>query len=173
MTNTSQMYTRLLAVMSLLASGCAAFGVVQQTSKPRKVSPYTLSEPISLLIRQPESKLMASHAATVVSQKKRSKFKNFDEMLKTLGDQPILIDFHASWCGPCRIVQKELEHVRDKIGDKLHVFNIDTERFPSLGTRFQIAALPTLLLFKDGEVIHRIVGVETADEIMRQVGDFI
>jgi thioredoxin len=107
-------------------------------------------------------------------EKRRRKFQNFDQMLQAMGDQPILIDFQASWCGPCKIVQQELEHVRHKIGaDRLHVFNVDTDRFPSLGLRFQIAALPTILLFKDGEVIHRITGVESADEIMEQVSAYL
>jgi thioredoxin len=108
-----------------------------------------------------------------LKNKKRRKFQNFDQMLQAMGDQPILIDFQASWCGPCKIVQQELEHVRHKIGDRLHVFNVDTDRFPSLGLRFQIAALPTILLFKDGEVIHRITGVESADEIMEQVSTYL
>jgi len=101
------------------------------------------------------------------------KFKNFDEMLSTFQDAPVLIDFHATYCGPCKLVQKELLRVRDILQGKIHVFTIDTERFPSLGTRFQVAALPTLLLFKDGEVVHRIVGVESADNIVNQLSDYL
>eukprot|EP00591_Stephanopyxis_turris_P002306 CAMPEP_0195509644 /NCGR_PEP_ID=MMETSP0794_2-20130614/2521_1 /TAXON_ID=515487 /ORGANISM="Stephanopyxis turris, Strain CCMP 815" /LENGTH=194 /DNA_ID=CAMNT_0040636921 /DNA_START=235 /DNA_END=819 /DNA_ORIENTATION=- len=101
-----------------------------------------------------------------------AKFKNFDEMLSTF-EEPILVDFHATWCGPCRIIHKELELVKDKLGGEMKFFKVDTEKFPSIGSRFGIQGLPTVMLFKGGQPIHSIVGVATAEEIMRQMHEYL
>jgi len=101
-----------------------------------------------------------------------TRFKNFDEMLCTY-EEPLLVNFHAKWCGPCQSLQKELGTVREELGEKLRVFKVDTEKFPSLGSKYNIEGLPTVLLFIGGEPVHRIVGLETADEILRQVKEFM
>ncbi len=101
------------------------------------------------------------------------KFKNFDELLHAHDQQPILVNFHATYCGPCELLQKELKKVKETLHEKIHVFNIDVERFPSLGTRFKVSSLPTLIVFKNGEIVHRIVGVENTDNIISQLNGFL
>mmetsp|Transcript_8542 Transcript_8542/g.12634 ORF Transcript_8542/g.12634 Transcript_8542/m.12634 type:complete len:178 (-) Transcript_8542:303-836(-) len=102
------------------------------------------------------------------------KYRNFDEMLSKYGEQPVLVDFHAKWCGPCRLMEKELSEASNHLGEEnLQVFRIDTEKFPSLGSRFGIDALPTTILFKDGKPVHRFVGVIAAAKIIEQIGVFM
>ncbi len=101
------------------------------------------------------------------------KFKNFDELLHAHDQQPILVNFHATYCGPCELLQKELKKVKETLHGKIQVFNIDVERFPSLGTRFKVSSLPTLIVFKNGEIVHRIVGVENTDNIISQLNGFL
>ena len=67
----------------------------------------------------------------------------------------------------------ELQIVKDNFGGIIRVFNVDMEKFPSLGTRFSVEGLPTLLLFKDGKEVHRFTGVVSADELINKVKDFL
>jgi thioredoxin len=103
----------------------------------------------------------------------KNKFKNFDELLNAHDQKPILVNFHATYCGPCELLQKELKQVKEALHGKIHVFNIDVERFPSLGTRFKVSSLPTLVVFKNGEIVLRIVGVENTDTIISQLDGFL
>ena len=88
----------------------------------------------------------------------KKKFNNFDELL-TVSDLPVLVDFYATWCGPCKMMAPILEQVNQQIKGKLRIVKIDTDRYPQLASRYHIEALPTLVLFKNGEPVDRIEGV--------------
>ena len=88
----------------------------------------------------------------------KKKFNNFDELL-TASDLPVLVDFYATWCGPCKMMAPILEQVNQQIKGKLRIVKIDTDRYPQLASRYNIEALPTLVLFKNGEPVGRIEGV--------------
>lgn len=88
----------------------------------------------------------------------KKKFNNFDELL-TVSDLPVLVDFYATWCGPCKMMAPILEQVNQQIKGKLRIVKIDTDRYPQLASRYNIEALPTLVLFKNGEPVDRIEGV--------------
>jgi thioredoxin 1 len=94
-------------------------------------------------------------------------------MLQQYHDRPVLVSWNAKWCGPCRLMKKELKAVRDALKDDVLVANVDTEKFPSLGARYKVEGLPTVMLFKDGKTVHRIEGFESANEIIRQVRDYL
>jgi thioredoxin 1 len=97
------------------------------------------------------------------------KFRNFEEMLNQYHDKPVLVSFHSTLCGPCRLMKKELKAVRKEVGDTSLVFVVDTERWPSLGVRYHVRGLPTILIFKQGEILYQHEGVEKAEELVRRV----
>ena len=88
----------------------------------------------------------------------KKKFNNFDELL-TASDLPVLVDFYATWCGPCKMMAPILEQVNQQIKGKLRIVKIDTDRYPQLASRYSIEALPTLVLFKNGEPVDKIEAV--------------
>jgi len=107
------------------------------------------------------------------ADKNKKKFRNFEEMLEQHRETPILVSFEAKWCGPCKLMKKELKIVRDELAESVMVARIDTEKFPSLGARYKVEGLPSVILFVDGEPVHRIEGLEEAAEIIRQVRGFL
>jgi thioredoxin 1 len=71
---------------------------------------------------------------------------------------PVLIDFTAVWCPPCRAIAPHVEAIAAKYGDRLQVAKCDSDSNPALSARYDVRSLPTLLLFKDGQVVGQIVG---------------
>ena len=96
------------------------------------------------------------------------RFKNFDEMLEQL-DVPVLVDFYAQWCGPCVMMQPILEDVAGRLENEAKVAKVDTDKSPRLGAKYQVEALPTLILFYKGQVIERYVGYRSADDLEKEV----
>ncbi len=88
----------------------------------------------------------------------KQQFKSFADMIQN-SKTPILVDFYAAWCGPCRLMADVLDQVKAHIGDDVAIVKIDTEKYPKIASEWQIQALPTLMLFKDGQPIDRIEGV--------------
>lgn len=84
-------------------------------------------------------------------------------------DRPVLVDFYATWCGPCQMMAPILEQVNAQLKGKLKVVKIDTDRYPQLASQYQIQALPTLVLFKQGQLIERIEGVQQAEQLVQRV----
>jgi thioredoxin len=98
----------------------------------------------------------------------KKKFSSFQDMLAE-SNTPVLVDFYAEWCGPCHMMAPILEDVGKRMKDKLKVVKIDTEKYPNLASQYQIHALPTLVLFKDGAPAERIEGVQAADALVQRL----
>ncbi len=97
----------------------------------------------------------------------KQEFNSFEDMLAS-SDLPVLVDFYATWCGPCQMMAKILEQVSAQMPGKLKIVKIDTDKYEQLAVDHRIYALPTLVLFKNGEAVDRIEGVmQTADLIQR------
>ncbi len=85
-------------------------------------------------------------------------FKSFDDMIQQ-SKTPILVDFYATWCGPCQVMAQVLEQVKPQLGDAISFVKVDTEKYPNIAARWGIYAVPTLILFKDGKPVDRIEGL--------------
>jgi thioredoxin 1 len=88
------------------------------------------------------------------------------------GDKPVLIDFHADWCGPCKVLSPIIQEVAKELDGKVRVIKIDVDKNPALADKFQIRGVPTMLLFKDGKSVWRQSGVLQKDEIIKQLASF-
>ncbi|PSB35207.1 thioredoxin [filamentous cyanobacterium Phorm 46] len=88
----------------------------------------------------------------------QKQFNSFEELLSS-SDLPVLVDFYATWCGPCQMMVPILEEVSGQTKDRLMVVKIDTDKYEQLASQYHINALPTLVLFKNGAEVDRIEGV--------------
>jgi len=95
--------------------------------------------------------------------------RDFDALVKD-SPVPVLVDFWAAWCGPCRMVAPELEVVAKRRAGELVVAKVSTTELPDVAARFGVRAIPTMLLFHRGKQTRRISGAMPAAEIERQLG---
>ena len=98
----------------------------------------------------------------------KKQFDSFEELLSG-SELPVLVDFYATWCGPCQMMAGILEQVNAQIKDQVKVIKIDTEKYPQLASQHQIHALPTLILFKQGQPVERIEGVVPAEQLIQRL----
>jgi thioredoxin 1 len=87
----------------------------------------------------------------------------------TQSDKPVLIDFYADWCGPCKMVPPILQEVKKKLGDRVNVIKIDVDQNQSLAQRLNIAGVPTLMIYQKGEQKFRRSGVASASDLVKQL----
>ncbi|MED6170233.1 hypothetical protein PIB30_028860 [Stylosanthes scabra] len=102
-----------------------------------------------------------------VEAKKRT-FSSFDDLLAN-SDKPVLVDFYATWCGPCQFMVPILDEVSTRLKDKVQVVKIDTEKYTAIADKYRIEALPTFIIFKDGEPFDRFEGAMNADQLIERI----
>ncbi|TVQ49143.1 MAG: thioredoxin [Gloeocapsa sp. DLM2.Bin57] len=98
----------------------------------------------------------------------KKQFSSFAELLNS-STLPVLVDFYATWCGPCQMMAKILEQVNQKLSDRLQIVKIDTDKYPQIASQYNISALPTLVLFRDGQPIDRIEGVVETPQLIQRL----
>ena len=95
---------------------------------------------------------------------------NFSEIIKD--SKPVLVDFHADWCGPCKMLAPILKDAKAELGDGVKIVKIDVDKNEALAGKYQVRGVPTLILFKNGEQLWRQSGVIQKDEIIRIIKSY-
>jgi thioredoxin 1 len=89
---------------------------------------------------------------------------NFNELIKDV--RPVIVDFHALWCEPCKMQSPILKDVAAELGDKIKVIKIDIDQNPELASRYNIQSVPTLVIFINGDIKYKQAGVHTKQQLM-------
>ncbi len=92
----------------------------------------------------------------------------FDKTITQAG-QPVLVDFWAQWCGPCKAIAPILEDLNKELDGKVQIAKVDVDTNAELAGRYNIRAIPTMLLFKDGEIVDTIVGLTSKDALKAKI----
>jgi len=94
---------------------------------------------------------------------------NFDTIIKS--EKPVLIDFFATWCGPCKTLAPILKEVKDNLGEEITIIKIDVDKNQPLASKYQVRGVPTMILFQDGKQLWRQSGVLSKQEIIKTILD--
>ena len=96
----------------------------------------------------------------------------FDE---TIGgaDKPVLVDFWAEWCGPCKMIAPVLEEIASEQGEKLSIAKLNVDDNPDVAMRFNVMSIPTLIVFKDGEPAKRLVGAKGKGQLLQDLAEYV
>ena len=92
---------------------------------------------------------------------------NFDTIINS--EEPVLIDFFATWCGPCKMLGPILKEVKDNLGDRISIIKIDVDKNQQIASKYQVRGVPTMILYQEGKQLWRQSGVLTKDEIIRVI----
>jgi thioredoxin 1 len=96
---------------------------------------------------------------------------NFKEIIAS--STPVLVDFSAEWCGPCKMMPPILKQVKDAMGDKVTIIKIDIDKNPSAASAYKVQSVPTLMIFKNGETKWRQSGVIQANQLQQVLQQFV
>lgn len=93
--------------------------------------------------------------------------ENFDA---SIAEGKVIVDFWATWCGPCRMQAPILDELDEQLGDKVKICKLDVDDEPAIAQRFGVFSIPTLMVFRNGEMISKEVGVHTVEQLMTMLG---
>ena len=92
---------------------------------------------------------------------------NFDSIINS--EKPVLIDFFATWCGPCKTLAPILKQVKDNLAERITILTIDVDKNQKLASKYQVRGVPTIILFQNGKQLWRQSGVLSQDEIIKTI----
>ena len=90
---------------------------------------------------------------------------NFNSIIKS--EKPVLIDFFATWCGPCKMLGPILKEVKDSLGNRISILKIDVDKNQQIASQYQVRGVPTMILFQNGKQLWRQSGVLNKEEIIK------
>jgi thioredoxin 1 len=96
----------------------------------------------------------------------------FDEVIGS-ASEPLIVDFWAEWCGPCKMIAPILDEIATEHEGKLQVAKLNVDEAPDIARRFEVMSIPTLLVFRDGEVAKRLVGAKGKGQLLDDLAEFI
>ena len=97
--------------------------------------------------------------------------KTFNELIQS--DKPVIVDFFAEWCGPCKSMAPILKDVKDNLGESATIIKIDVDKNPATSSQYQIQGVPTLIIFKQGKTVWRKSGVVSKNELLNTLKNFL
>jgi len=100
-----------------------------------------------------------------------TKPKSFRELIA--GSQPVLVDFFATWCGPCKLMQPILEDTAKQLGDKVKIIKVDVDKNPAAANSYQVKGVPTLILFRNGKILWRQSGVVQTAQLLQVINQAV
>ncbi|MBG6111023.1 thioredoxin 1 [Flavobacterium sp. CG_9.10] len=92
---------------------------------------------------------------------------NFDTIIKS--EKPVLVDFFATWCGPCKMLGPILKEVKDSLGDRVSIIKIDVDKNQKIASQYQVRGVPTMILFQNGKQLWRQSGVLTKEDLIKTI----
>ncbi len=95
---------------------------------------------------------------------------NFDAAITASGGTPMVVDFWAEWCGPCKMIAPILDEIAGEQEGKVTIAKINVDDHQSIGMRYQVMSLPTMLVFENGEITRRITGAKSKSQLMQEIG---
>ncbi|MFV5695222.1 thioredoxin [Flavobacterium sp. LB3P122] len=95
------------------------------------------------------------------------KMSNFNSIIQS--EKPVLIDFFATWCGPCKMLSPILREVKDSLGDRVSIIKIDVDKNQQIASQYQVRGVPTMILFQSGKQLWRQSGVLNKEEIIKTI----
>ena len=96
----------------------------------------------------------------------------FDETV-TASDAPVIVDFWAEWCGPCKMITPVLEELAGELADQVTIAKLNVDDNPEVAMRFNVMSIPTLLVFHGGEVRKRLVGAKGKSQLLQELDEFL
>jgi thioredoxin 1 len=96
--------------------------------------------------------------------------QTFSEIIQS--NKPVLVDFYADWCGPCRMMKPILENVKQKVGDNATIIKVDVDKNSTAAATYDVTSIPTLMIFQKGEVKWRQAGVVQANQLIQELNNY-